>query len=48
MLQIVGGAGTAHGEFNSPTDLAISVIGGVTHLFIADTYNDRVEDFVIS
>lgn len=43
-LASFGAKGTAHGQFNRPTGLAVDASH---HLFVTDTGNDRIEEFTL-
>ncbi len=48
--QVYGGGGSAHGQFNEPTNIRIkrsTAAGTPDRLYVADTNNDRIEVFEI-
>lgn len=47
LLQKVGAAGSAHGQFRSPTKVEVHQNGTALELYVTDTDNDRVEVFRI-
>jgi hypothetical protein len=48
LLQTFGGLGSTTTTFNNPHHLAIFATGTSTLLFVADSWNDRVQVFTIS